>query len=76
MVDRRGDHIVRKAFGEYIRLFHSDIKIEHLDSQEDKILQVVDFVVWSIHRKYEMEDDRFYNLIAKKIRAEIFLENL
>jgi hypothetical protein len=76
LVDKRGDHVVRKAFDEYIRLFHGGIKIEHLDSQEDKIMQVVDFVAWSIHRKYEMEDDRFYNLITKKIRAEVLIKKL
>jgi len=76
LVDKRGDHVVRKAFDEYISLFHDDIKIEHLDSQEDKIMQVVDFVAWSIHRKYEMEDDRFYNLITKKIRAEVLIKKL
>lgn len=37
---------------------------------EQKALQAVDFVSWAIFRKYEYEDDGYYNLIRSKIIEE------
>lgn len=37
---------------------------------EQKALQAVDFVSWAIFRKYEYEDDGYYNLIRSKIVEE------
>ncbi|MCX6724368.1 MAG: DUF3800 domain-containing protein [Candidatus Staskawiczbacteria bacterium] len=37
---------------------------------EEKSLQAVDYVSWSIFRKYEYGDDSYYNLIKNKITEE------
>jgi len=37
---------------------------------EEKTLQAVDFASWAIFRKYEYEDDSYYNLIKNKIVEE------
>ena len=37
---------------------------------EEKALQAVDFVSWAIFRKYEYQDESYYNLIKKKIIEE------
>lgn len=45
-------------------------KIEIKGPNEEKSLQAVDFVSWSIFRKYEHSDDYYYNLIKKRIVEE------
>ena len=37
---------------------------------EEKALQAVDFISWAIFRKYEYNDDSYYNLIKNKIVEE------
>lgn len=37
---------------------------------EEKALQAVDFVSWAIFRKYEFDDDNYYNIIKSKIIEE------
>jgi hypothetical protein len=37
---------------------------------EEKCLQIVDFVCWSVFRKYEHGDNSYYNLIKQKIVEE------
>lgn len=37
---------------------------------EEKGLQAVDFVCWAIFRKYEFNDDTYYNIIKNKIIEE------
>jgi hypothetical protein len=71
IVDMRGDLIARVDFDKYIRQTVGDIKISHVESQNGDLLQVTDFVAWSIHRRYESNDKRFYDLISGKIRSEI-----
>ena len=71
IVDMRGDLIARVDFDKYIRQTVGDIKISHVESQNSDLLQVTDFVAWSIHRRYESNDKRFYDLISGKIRSEI-----
>jgi len=46
-----------------------EIKTPH----EEKALQAVDFVSWSIFRKYEYRDKSYYNIIKKKIFEENIL---
>lgn len=46
------------------------IKIEIKGPNEEKSLQAVDSVSWSIFRKYEHSDDYYYNLIKKRIVKE------
>ena len=71
VVDMRGDLMARADFDKYIKRTVSDIKISHVESQNSELLQITDFVAWSIHRKYESDDERFYDLISSKIRCEI-----
>ena len=47
-----------------------DIKIYIKTPFEEKSLQAVDFVSWSIFRKYEYGDDSYYNIIKNKIVEE------
>lgn len=47
-----------------------DIHIEIKTPSEEKSLQAVDFVSWSIFRKLEYGDDSYYNLIKGKIVEE------
>lgn len=46
------------------------VRIEIKTPGEEKALQAVDFVSWSIFRKYERGDDSYYNLIKGKIIEE------
>jgi len=72
MIDKYGDKIVRDNFDRFVRALHGDIEIEHPDSRDNKLIQVVDFIAWSIRRKYASDDERFYSLIANKIKCEEF----
>ena len=47
-----------------------NIKIVLKTPHEEKSLQAVDFVSWSIFRKYEYGDESYYNLIKSKIVEE------
>ena len=47
-----------------------DLKIEIKNSSEEKSLQAVDFVSWSIFRKYEFGDLKYYKIIEKLIVEE------
>ena len=42
--------------------------IQHDISTNNKELQIVDYVAWSIHRKYNAGDSSYYNIIRAKIR--------
>jgi len=72
VVDKRGGVIVND-FNRYIKFKlkykneNCKIEVEHKNSNKDGCLQVLDFITWSIFRKYESNDDRFYNIIQKKI---------
>lgn len=47
-----------------------NIKISHFDSHNEEGLQAVDFISWSIFRKYEMNDNFYYSIIQNKIETE------
>lgn len=47
-----------------------DIEIEIRTPSAEKGLQVADIVSWAIFRKYEREDDSYYNLIKQDIVEE------
>jgi hypothetical protein len=38
--------------------------------QDEKCLQAVDFICWSVFKKYENGDEKYYNLIKSKILEE------
>lgn len=75
-VDKRGAKIIASEFTNYITEKLKGInkkcklKVYHLDSKIESGLQVVDFVSWSIFRKYEHKDDSYYNIIKSKIKLE------
>lgn len=46
------------------------ISIEIKPPQEEKNLQIADFVSWAVFRKYEFEDDFYYNIIRDSIIEE------
>ncbi len=47
-----------------------DISIEIKTPYQEKSLQAVDFVSWAIFKKYEHNDEGYYNLIKEKIAEE------
>ena len=47
-----------------------DIEVKIKTPSEEKVLQAVDFVSWSIFRKYEYGDESYYNAIRNKIVEE------
>lgn len=47
-----------------------NIRIILKTPHEEKSLQAVDFVSWSIFRKYEYGDESYYNIIKSKIVEE------
>ena len=48
----------------------TNISIQIRNPFQEKSLQAVDFISWAIFRKYEQEDDSYYNLIKSKIIEE------
>lgn len=49
-----------------------DIQVEIKTPHEEKALQAVDFLSWSIFRKYEYDDESYYDIF----KAKIFEENI
>ena len=47
-----------------------NIKIEIRSSHQEKCLQIVDMICWAIFRKYETNDESYYNIIKSKIVEE------
>lgn len=50
-----------------------DLRISHLDSKNSPQLQAVDFIAWSILRKYERKESYYYNIIKDKLHSEELL---
>src|SRR3989338_3231379 len=65
--------LVRDDFNRYIenkmKSVNSkmEINIKHEFSHSSNELQVIDFVAWSINRKFNTGDDSYYKIIEKKI---------
>jgi len=63
--------LVRENFNQYIKYKlrgkARNIRIHHKASISSQPLQVVDFVAWSINRKFNFGDDSYFNLIEDKI---------
>ncbi len=76
IVDRSYKKFLVGEFDRYIkdRIFKNNpdckIEIEHIDSKKEAALQVLDFICWAIFRKYESQDEYFYNIIKNKIVTE------
>ncbi len=43
------------------------VAIDHLSSQDDKVLQATDLFAWGIFRKYEKRDRKWYDIFQGKI---------
>ena len=64
--DNFKEYLSRKVKG----IHNCKLKVTIKTPHEEKCLQAVDFVSWSIFRKYEGGDDSYYNLIKKIIIEE------
>ena len=71
---------LRDDFDRYIsfkmknRANSCNLLIKHENSQSEQCLQVLDFISWAIFRKYESNDECFFDIIRDKIttKKEIF----
>ena len=81
VVDKsKSNHSLREDFDNYIRKKLDEknqackLSIKHENSQNEAVLQVLDFVSWAIFRNYEYQDHRFMEIIKNKIviKKEIF----
>lgn len=75
---RETNKFLKKNFENYLKNSltgkvdsHFEIKIK--PSQTEKCLQAVDFISWSIFRKYEISDYEYYEIIKRKIIGENLL---
>lgn len=63
--------LIRKDFDEYIKkklkAGGKEAEIYHKYSHTSNELQVVDFIVWSINRKFNTGDDFYYRIIEERI---------
>ena len=50
-----------------------NLVVEIKKTSEEKALQIVDFVSWSVFRKYEHNDDTYYNIIKDLIKENTSL---
>jgi hypothetical protein len=50
-----------------------ELVVEIKKPSEEKALQIVDFVSWSVFRKYEHNDDTYYNIIKDLIKENTSL---
>jgi len=75
IVDKRGGVVVND-FDRYIKFkmnnknSNCEIDVEHKNSNREGCLQVLDFISWAIFRKYELNDERYYNIIKRRITTE------
>jgi len=74
IVDKKHTNtLIRKDFNKYIKSKLNqiskelEVEIYHLPSYSKNELQVADFVVWSINRKFNWKDDTYYKLFETKI---------
>lgn len=77
IVDRSKNKEGIRDFNQYLQdqiesllPLNTQLKIEHLTSQENKSLQAVDLFCWGIARKYEHNDTEWYDIIKDKIVYE------
>lgn len=47
-----------------------DFRTVYWQAANDPCLQVIDYVIWAVQRKYEQGDSRFYDRISSKILGE------
>ena len=75
---RETNKFLNKEFKNFLEL---EIKKNHWEKidvvikshYEDRSLQVVDFISWAIFKKYEVKDEKYYNLLKHNILEEDFM---
>ena len=81
IVDKsKSNRSLREDFDNYIRKKLNEknqvckLSIKHENSQNEAVLQVLDFISWAVFRNYEYQDSRFIEIIKDKIviKKEIF----
>jgi hypothetical protein len=77
---RETNKVLNEQFRSYIeqqsRYNHNaNIKVSVKPPQEEKCLQIVDFVCWSLFRKYEYSDNSYADLIKDLVLEENGLFN-
>lgn len=73
---RATNKLLNNNFKEYIESNKNnklDINVSIVSPEKDKCLQAVDFVSWSIYRKYKDGDYSYYNVIKNKIFEESWM---
>ncbi len=65
---RFDDYLKYKLFFE--KKLYIELIVEFLDSRKSLGLQAVDFVSYSLFRKYERKDKRYYQIIEKRVKGE------
>lgn len=66
---RFADYLKYKLFFEN-RVCNTKLNIQFLDSLKSNGLQAADFVSYSLFRKYESRDIRYYRVIERKVRED------
>lgn len=72
---RETNRFLNDNFSNYLRKqvkqnHNVDLTVDIKYPSQEKSLQVVDFICWSVFRKYEFKDSEYYNLVKKVIREE------
>lgn len=63
------EYLETKIFGKALeKEINVEFRLEGLDSKDVYGLKAVDFFSWSVFRKFEYSDNRFFNLIFKKLK--------
>lgn len=73
---RATNKLLNNNFKEYIESNKNnklDINVSIVSPEKDKCLQAVDFVSWSIYKKYQKGDYSYYNVIKNKIFEESWM---
>lgn len=77
IVDRSKDNLGIKEFNDYLYAnlslclnLQTKLYISHDDSEKHKGIQAVDMFCYGIARKYERQDESWYNLFKDKIKVE------
>ena len=64
-------HLLEKTIRERIADIPQQVMLLHQeDSQQQRGLQAVDHVAWAFYQKYERDDDRFYQILRRKVVSE------
>lgn len=63
------EYLETNIFGKALeKEINIDFHLEGLDSQDVYGLKAVDFFCWSVFRKFEYSDNRFFNIILEKLK--------